>query len=47
MILLICGVQKNKTNGQRKKREQPKNRFLTIENTLMVTKGEVGGGWEK
>ena len=36
---------RNKTNEQREKREggKPKNRFLTIENKLMVTRREVGG----
>ena len=37
---------RNKTNEQRKKRERdkPRNRLLTIENKLMVTRGEVGRG---
>ena len=36
----------NKTNEQREKRERgkPRNRLLTTENKLMVTRGEVGGG---
>ena len=40
---------RNKTNKQRKKREsdKPRNRFLNMENKLMVTRGEVGGGWVK
>ena len=33
----------NKTNEQRKERERPKNRFLAIENNLMVTRGKEGG----
>ena len=39
---------RNKTNEQREKKERekdkPGNRLLTIENKLMVTRGEVGGG---
>ena len=36
---------RNKTNEQREKeRGKPRNRLLTIENKLMVTRGEVGGG---
>lgn len=26
---------------------KPRNRLLSVENTLMVTSGEVGGGWMK
>ena len=33
---------RDKTKEQRK-RDKPRNRFLTIENKLMVTRGEVGG----
>ena len=37
---------RNKTKEQKKKRERgkPRNRLLTIENTLMVTRREVGEG---
>ena len=39
---------RNKTNEQKGKkereREKPRNRPLTVENKLMVTRGEVGGG---
>ena len=35
--------QKNEHRGRRE-REKPGNRHLTIENKLMVTGGEVGGG---
>ena len=37
---------RNKTSEQRKERERdkPRNRLLTIENTLLVTRGEVGKG---
>ena len=31
-------------NKEKKKEDKPKNRLLTIENKLMVTRGEVGGG---
>jgi len=40
---------RNKTNEQREKereRAKPRNRILTIENKLMVTRGEVSGGGE-
>ena len=37
---------RNKTNEQRKK-SKPKNRLLTIENKLMVTRREVGGGMDE
>ena len=30
-----------------KKRDKPKKRLLTIENKLMLTIGEVDGGWIK
>ena len=41
---------RNKTNEQRRKerdRDKPRNRLSTIENKLMVTRGEVVGGWVK
>ena len=40
---------RNKTDEQRKKRERekPRHRLLTIENKLMVTRGEVAGAWGK
>ena len=40
------GNLRNKTNEQRKKRERdkPRNRLLTLENKLMVTRGEIGWG---
>ena len=30
--------------NKEKKREEPKNRLLTIENKLVVARGEVSGG---
>ena len=33
---------KNKINEHRKKRDKPRNRLLTIESKLMVTRGEAG-----
>ena len=36
--------KQNILTNLKKKREKPKNRPLTIENKLMVTRGEVGGG---
>ena len=40
---------KNKINEHRKKRDKPRNRLLTIESKLMVTRGELGGedGWNR
>ena len=39
---------RNETNDQRKReRETPRNRPLTIENNLMITRGEMDGGWVK
>ena len=37
---------RNRTNEQRRKKERdkPRKRFLTLENKVMVTRGEVGGG---
>ena len=37
---------RNKTNvrGGKEKRGKPRNRLLTIENKLLVTRKEVGGG---
>ena len=39
---------RNKTNEQREKKEKdrdkPRNRLLTIQKKVMVTKGEVGRG---
>ena len=35
---------RNKTNEQRKKERQTKNRLLAIENIQMITRGEVGEG---
>ena len=31
----------------RNKTKKPRNRLLTTENKLMVTRGEVGGGWAR
>ena len=43
MISLVQNLR-NKTNKQReKKREKPRNRFLNIENKLIIT----SGGWVK
>ena len=30
-----------------RERDKPRNRLVTMENTLMVTRGEVLGGWGK
>ena len=38
MISLICGISETK-----EKKDQAKNRLLTMENKLMVARGEVGG----
>ena len=40
------GNLRNRTNEQRggKERDEPRNRFLTLENKVMVTKAEDGGG---
>ena len=47
MISLVWYL-KNKANKQRgKKRGKPRNRLLTIENKLMVTGREVGGGMDE
>ena len=35
----------NKEKRERE-RDKPRNSLLTIENKLMVTRGEVGGVWE-
>ena len=44
MISLICGTQETKQmNKWQKQRGKPANILLTTENTLMVTRGEVGG----
>ena len=45
MISLMQNLRNNK-NEQRKKREtdKPRNSLLTIENKLMVARGEMGGG---
>jgi len=32
---------------QNREKDKPRNRLLTIENKLMVVRGEVGGGWLK
>ena len=41
-------VEFKEKNEHREKREgNARYRFLTIENKLMVTRGEVGGGWVK
>ena len=37
---------KEKTERERE-RAKPRNRFLTIENMLMVSRGEAGEGWVK
>ena len=49
LISLICGIRKKQTKTKAKKerqreRDKPRNRFLTIENTLMVPSGEEGWG---
>ena len=44
-ISLTCGIYETKMNKE--KRDKPKNRLLTIENKLVVTRGEVRGGWVK
>lgn len=36
--------KRNKQRGKERKRGKPRNRLLTLENTLMVTRGEVGEG---
>ena len=41
-ISLICGVEKTKQTNKGKKREKPRNRLLTIETKLMVTRREAG-----
>ena len=54
MISLMWNLR-NKMNRVKKKKKnvggrgggKPRNRLLTIGNTLMVTRGEVGGGWVK
>ena len=39
---------RNKTSEQRKKIDKkPRNRLLTLQNTLMVTRWEMGGGGVK
>ena len=39
---------RNKTDEQKEgKRDKPKNRILTTENTLRVAKGRWVGGWAK
>ena len=38
---------RNKTKGKREKKRGKPRRFLTIENKLMVTREEMGGGWVK
>ena len=37
-------ILRNKTNEQREESDKPRNRLLTIENKLMATRGEMGGG---
>ena len=41
MISLICGNKKKRE--RERERGQLRNRLFTLENTLMVPKGEVGG----
>jgi len=43
MISLMWNLR-NKTNEQRKKREKPRNRLLTIENKLVVIREKGGKG---
>ena len=38
---------KGKERETERDRGNPRNRLLTIENKLMVNRGEVGGGWVK
>ena len=38
---------RNKTKRGKERGGGSKERCLTMENKLMVTRGEVGGGWEK
>ena len=45
MISLICGILETKQmNIRKKKREANQETLLTIENKLMITRGEVVGG---
>ena len=48
MILVICGIEETKQMIRGgKKRGKPRNRLLTIEKKLMVTRGELGGEMER
>ena len=38
----ICEIQETRQMKEGKKRDNPRNRFLTIENKLIVTREEVG-----
>ena len=46
MISLIRGISKTKQMNiwAKKERGKPRNRIFTMENKLMVTRREVGGG---
>ena len=35
------------SKGKKRERDKPRNRLVTVENTLMFTRGEVGGGMGK
>ena len=49
MVSLICGIEETETNLRNKRakgkreREEPRNRLLTIENKLLVTRRELVG----
>ena len=38
---------KSKNKGEKNNTDTPRNRLLTVENKLMVTRGEMGRGWVK
>ena len=47
-IILVSGINSKVLGWSTKeKRDKPKSQLLTTENTLMVTRGEVDGGWVK
>ena len=44
MISSICAIEKKMSKRKKEtERGEPRNRLLTIENKLMVTRGEVDG----
>ena len=44
MTSLICGISEtNKQRGQKRERDKSRNRLLSIENKLMVIRGERSG----